>query len=57
MEVESKVYKFLVRQPEEKRAFRRPSHRWESGITMDLRESGWGCSGFRWLKIVTDGGS
>jgi hypothetical protein len=33
-----KVYKVLVGRPERKRPLRRPRHRWEDGIGMDLRE-------------------
>jgi hypothetical protein len=35
-----KVYKVLVGRPERKRPLRRPRHRWEDGIGMDLREIG-----------------
>jgi hypothetical protein len=38
---ERKVYKVLVGKPEGKRMLRRPRHRWEDGIRMDLREIGW----------------
>jgi hypothetical protein len=35
-----------------KEPLRRPRHRWEDGIEMDLREIGWGVwSGFTWLGI------
>jgi hypothetical protein len=37
-----KVYKVLVGKSEGKRPLGRPRHRWEDGIRMDLRESGWG---------------
>jgi hypothetical protein len=37
-----KVYKVLVRKPEEKRPLGRPKLRWEDGIRMDLRVSGCG---------------
>jgi hypothetical protein len=40
---ERKVYKVLVGNPEGKRPLGRPRRRWEDGITMDLREIGWGC--------------
>jgi hypothetical protein len=40
---ERKVYRVLVGKPEEKRPLRRPRHRCEDGIRMDLREIGWGC--------------
>jgi hypothetical protein len=37
-----KVYKVLVGKPKGKRPLGRPKHSWEDGITMDLREIGWG---------------
>jgi hypothetical protein len=47
-----KVYKVLVGKPEGKRPLKRPRHRWEDGIGMDLREIAWGGGiGFDWLKI------
>jgi hypothetical protein len=42
---ERKVYKVLVGKPERKRPLERPRHRWEDGIRMDLRETGWGRCG------------
>jgi hypothetical protein len=39
---ERKVYRVLVGKPEGKRPLRRPRHRWEDGIRMDLREIGRG---------------
>jgi hypothetical protein len=36
-----KLYKVLVGNPEGKRPFGRPKCRWEDGIRMDLRETGW----------------
>jgi hypothetical protein len=39
---EKGVQGFLVGKPEVKRPLRRPRHRWEAGIRMDLREIGWG---------------
>jgi hypothetical protein len=38
---ESKVYKVLVGKREGKRPFGRPRRRWEDGIRVDLKESGW----------------
>jgi hypothetical protein len=35
-----KVYKVLVGKPEGKKPLRRPRHRWEYGIRMDLRQTG-----------------
>jgi hypothetical protein len=42
---ERKLYKVLVGKPEGKIPLKRPRHRWEDGIRMDLREIGWsgGC--------------
>jgi hypothetical protein len=42
MEEERNVYKVLVGKTEGKRPLGRPSHRWEDGIRMYLREIGWG---------------
>jgi hypothetical protein len=36
------VYRFLVRQPEGRRTFGRPRHKWDDNIKMDLQEVGWG---------------
>jgi hypothetical protein len=53
---ERKVYKVLVGKPEGKRPLGRPRLRWEDGIRMDLKVSGWGMwIGFDWLKIGTGG--
>jgi hypothetical protein len=42
-----KMYSFLVGKPEGKRPLGRQSRRWEDGISMGLRERGWGVpSGF-----------
>jgi hypothetical protein len=43
------VYRVLVGKPKGKR----PRRRWEDGIKLDLRETGWGWgwSGFTWLRI------
>jgi hypothetical protein len=35
------AYKILVRKPEGMRSLRRPRHRWEDNIRMDLREMVW----------------
>jgi hypothetical protein len=54
--VERKVYKVLVGKPEGKRPLGRPRLRWEDGIRMDLKVSGWGMwIGFDWLRIGTGG--
>jgi hypothetical protein len=44
---ERKVYKVLVGKNKEKRPLKRMRCKWEDGIRMDLRETGWGVwSGF-----------
>jgi hypothetical protein len=35
------VYRVLVGKPEGKRSLERPRRRWEGGIKMDPRETGW----------------
>jgi hypothetical protein len=50
-----KLYKTLVGKPDGKRPFGRPRRRWEDGISMDLKEIGWGWIGFDWLMIGTVG--
>jgi hypothetical protein len=53
---ERKVYKVLVGMPEGKRPLGRPRRRWENGIRMDLRETGWRVwIGFDWPRIGTGG--
>jgi hypothetical protein len=47
---ERKLYKGLVGKPEGKRPLRRPRHRWEDGIRMDLREIGLG--GVDWIRLA-----
>jgi hypothetical protein len=47
----------LVGKPKGKRPLRRPRHKWEDGIRIDLWEIGWGMwSGFTWLRVGTSGG-
>jgi hypothetical protein len=56
---ERKVYRVLVGKPEGKRPLGRPRRRWEDGIGMDLRKTGWGgglWSGFTLLRTGTVGG-
>jgi hypothetical protein len=36
------VYRFLMGKPEGKRQLERPRRRWEDGIKLDLRVTGWG---------------
>jgi hypothetical protein len=53
---ERKMYKVLVGKPEGNRPLGRPRHRWDDGIRMDLRETGWRVwNGFDWLRIGTGG--
>jgi hypothetical protein len=49
---ERKLTRFLVEKPEGKRSLRRPRHRWEDGIRMDLRVSGLG--GVDWIRLAQD---
>jgi hypothetical protein len=51
---ERKVYRVLMGKPEGKRPLGRPRRRWEDGIRMDLRETGWG--ELIWLRTGTGGG-
>jgi hypothetical protein len=53
-----KVYKVLLGKPEGKRPLGRPRRRWEDGIRMDLRDTGWDgvYSGYLWLRIETGDG-
>jgi hypothetical protein len=38
--------------PEGKRSLRRPRHRWEDNVRMDLREIGW--EGVDWMHLAQD---
>jgi hypothetical protein len=49
---ERKVYKVLVGKPEGKKPLGRPRHRWENGISMDLREIGLG--DVDWIRLAQD---
>jgi len=42
------IYRVLVGKPEGKR----PRHRWEHNITMDLKEVG--CGGMDWIELAQD---
>jgi hypothetical protein len=44
------VYRVLVGKPEGKRQLGRPMRRWEDGIKMDLRETGWG--DLEWIHLA-----
>jgi hypothetical protein len=51
MEEMSSTY-ILVRKPEGKRPLRRPRHRWEDNIRMDLREIVW--EDVDWMHLAWD---
>jgi hypothetical protein len=42
----------LVGKPEGRRSFRRPAHKWEDNIRMDLRGIRW--EGVDWIHLVLD---
>jgi hypothetical protein len=46
------VHRVLVGKPEGKRPLRRPRHRWEDNIKMDLQEVGYGC--MDWIELAQD---
>jgi hypothetical protein len=46
------VYRVLVGKPEGKRLFEIPRRRWEDGMKIDLRETGWG--GVEWIHLAQD---
>jgi hypothetical protein len=52
---ERKLYRVLVGKPKGKRPLGRPRSRWEDGIRMDLRETGWGS--VEWVQFAHDKGS
>jgi hypothetical protein len=47
------VYRVLVGIPEGKGPLERPRRRWEIGLKMDLRETGWG-AGVEWIHLAQD---
>jgi hypothetical protein len=49
---ERKVCEVTVRKPEGKRPLGRRRRRWEDGIRMDLRETGWGS--VEWIQFAQD---
>jgi hypothetical protein len=52
MEEERNVYKVLIGRPERKRPLGRPRRKWEDGIGMDLRETGW--QSVEWIPLAQD---
>jgi hypothetical protein len=49
---ERNLYRVLMGKPEGKRPLERPRCRWEDGIYMDLRETGWGS--VDWIQLAQD---
>jgi hypothetical protein len=49
---ERNVCKVLMGKPEGKRTLGRPRHRWEDGISIDLREIGW--ESIDWIQLGED---
>jgi hypothetical protein len=48
---ERKLYKVLVEKHEGRRPLGKPRCRWENGIRMDVRETGWG---LEWMQLAHD---
>jgi hypothetical protein len=46
------VHRVLVGKPEGKRPLRKPRHRWEDNIKMDVQEVGWGRGD--WMELAQD---
>jgi hypothetical protein len=46
------LYRVLVGKPEGERQLERPRRRWEDGIKMDLRKTGWGR--VEWIHLAQD---
>jgi len=46
------VYRVLVGKSDGRRSLRRPRHRWEDNIKMDLQEVG--CGGMHWIDLAQD---
>jgi hypothetical protein len=46
------MYRVLVGKPEGKRPLRRPRHKWEDNIKVDVQEVG--CGGIDWIDLVQD---
>jgi hypothetical protein len=49
---ERNVYRVLMGKSEGKRSLGRSRRRWEDGIRMDLRETGWGS--VDWIQLAQD---
>jgi hypothetical protein len=48
------AYEIFVGKPERKRPLRRPRHRWEDSVRVDLGEIGW--EGVYWMHVAQDRG-
>jgi hypothetical protein len=46
------LYKPMVRKPKGKRPCRRPGHRWDDNIKIDLKKVGW--EGMDWIHLPQD---
>jgi hypothetical protein len=49
---DKKCIQNLCRKSRKKRSLGRPRHKWEDGIIMDLRETGW--EGVDWIHLAQD---
>jgi hypothetical protein len=49
---ERKLYRVLVGKPAGKRPLGRPRRRWEDGIRVDIRKTGWGS--VEWIQLAQD---
>jgi hypothetical protein len=52
MREERNLYRVLMGKPEGNRPYVRSRRRWEDGIRMDLRETGW--ESIDWIRLVQD---
>ena len=46
------MYRVLVGKPEGRRPVRRPRHKWDDDIKMDLQEVG--CGGMDWIDLAQE---
>jgi hypothetical protein len=57
MGAKGNAYRILVGKMDGRRPPRRPGHRWEDNIKMEIREMGWVVwIGLIWLRVGTSGG-
>jgi hypothetical protein len=50
------AYRIMVGKPKGKKPLERPRRMWVNNIKMDLREIGWICMDWIWLRIGSSGG-